>query len=138
MVLVHFKSLHPFLKVARRCFVFLDERCTLHRRCCTLRISIFRTDITFGMFRYTGVITVKTKLSVSSTALTAFSRKWIISYPKKAIRTSIGALKFFSLLFLRQVNFYVKKGTPWLVFDLPSLESGAPWYRYISNTCTQF
>src|SRR5574338_117982 len=57
MVLVHFKSLHPFLKVARRCFVFLDECCTLHRRCCTLWIPILRTAITVASFRVTGAIT---------------------------------------------------------------------------------
>src|SRR5574338_427080 len=57
MVLVHFKSLHPFLKVARRCFVFLDECCTLHRRCCTLWIPILRTAITIASFRVTGAIT---------------------------------------------------------------------------------
>src|SRR5574338_1366041 len=57
MVLVHFKSLHPILKVARRCFDFLDECCTLHRRCCTLRISILRTAITVALFRVTGAIT---------------------------------------------------------------------------------
>src|SRR5574338_1463977 len=57
MVLVHFKSLHPFLKVARRCFIFLDECCTLHRRCGTLWISILRTVITVASFRVTGAIT---------------------------------------------------------------------------------
>src|SRR5574338_204450 len=49
--------LHPFLNVARRCFVFLDECCTLHRRCCTMSISILRTAITVASFRVTGVIT---------------------------------------------------------------------------------
>ena len=57
MVPVDFKSLHPFLKVARRCFIFLDECCTLHRRCCTLWISILRTAITVASFRVTGAIT---------------------------------------------------------------------------------
>src|SRR5574338_541592 len=57
MVLFHFKSLHPFLKVERRCFRCLDESCTLHRECCTMCISILRTAITVGSFRVTGAIT---------------------------------------------------------------------------------
>ena len=56
MVLVHFKSLHQFLKVARRCFFFLDECCTLHHRCCTLWIPFLRTAITVASFRVTGAI----------------------------------------------------------------------------------
>src|SRR5574338_700383 len=50
MVLFHFKSLHPLLKVERRYFGFLDE-------CCTLWISILRTAITVGSFRVTRAIT---------------------------------------------------------------------------------
>ena len=57
MVLFHFKSLHPLLKVERRCFGFLDECCTLHSECCTLWISILRRAITLGSFRVTGAIT---------------------------------------------------------------------------------
>ena len=57
MVPVHFKSLHPFLKVAWSCFVFLDECCTLHSECCTLWISILRTAITVVSFSVTGAIT---------------------------------------------------------------------------------
>ena len=61
MVLFHFKSLHPLLKVERRCFGFLDECCTLHSECCTLWISILRTAITVVSVRVTGDITSKNK-----------------------------------------------------------------------------
>src|SRR5574338_516621 len=62
MVLFHFKSLHPFLKVERCCFGFLDECCTLYRECCTLWISILRMAITLGSFRVTGAITSQNKV----------------------------------------------------------------------------
>src|SRR5574338_1038278 len=49
------------------------------------------------------------KLSVSSTALTAVSLQWIVSNPKKAIRTSIGTLKIFGLLFSITSIFTLKR-----------------------------
>src|SRR5574338_815763 len=78
------------------------------------------------------------KVSVSSTALTAVSRQRIVSYPKKSYPNLNRVLEVFWPSFFRHMNFYVKKGTPWLVFDLPSLESGAPWYWSISYPCTHF
>ena len=47
----------PVSKGRTHCFVILDGCCTLHRRCCTLWISILRRAITLGSFRFTGAIT---------------------------------------------------------------------------------
>src|SRR5574338_1330113 len=49
------------------------------------------------------------KLAVSFTALTAVSRQRIVSNLKKAIRTSIGSLKFFGLLFSITQIFTLKR-----------------------------
>src|SRR5574338_337937 len=138
MVLVHFKSLHPFLKVARRCFVFLDECCTLHRRCCTLWIPILRTAITVASFRVTGAITSQNEGLSEFYGYDSCKRQRIVSYPKKGYPNLNRVFEVFWPSFFRHMNFYVKKGTPWLVFDLPSLESGEPWYWSISNPCTHF
>src|SRR5574338_1588109 len=46
---------------------------------------------------------------MSSTALTAVSRQRIVSNPKKAIRTSIGSLEFFGLLFSITSIFTLKR-----------------------------
>ena len=138
MVLVHFKSLHPFLKVARRCFVFLHECCTLHRRCCTLRISILRTAITVASFRVTGVITSQNEGLSEFYGFDSCKPSTDSFIPKKSYPNLNRVPEVFWPSFFRHMNFYVKKGTPWLVFDLPSLESGAPWYWSISNPCTHF
>src|SRR5574338_1291294 len=58
--------------------------------------------------------------------------------PKKVYPNLNRVSKVFWPSFFHHVNFYVKKGSPWLVFDLPSLESGALWYYSISNPCTHF
>ena len=51
---------------------------------------------------------VKTKVFVSSTSVIAFSHHWLLSYPKKPIRTSIGSWKFFTLRFFVTWIFSVK------------------------------
>src|SRR5574338_866183 len=60
------------------------------------------------------------KPSVSSTALTAVSCQQIVSNPKKAIRTSIGSLKFFGLLFSITSIFTLKRDHRcWSLIYLP-------------------
>ena len=46
---------------------------------------------------------------MSSTAMTAFNRHWLVSYPKNPIRTSIGLWKFFTLRFFVTWIFSVKR-----------------------------
>ena len=138
MVLFHFKSLHPFLKVARRCFFFFDECRTLHRRCCILWISILRTAITVDSFRVTGAITTQNEGLSEFYGFDRCKPSTDSFIPKKGYPNLNRVFEVFWPSFFHHMNFYVKKGTPWLVFDLQSLESGAPWYRSISNTCTQF
>src|SRR5574338_479921 len=99
MVLFHFKSMHPFLKVVRHCFGILDGCCTLHRRCCTLLTSILRTAITVGSFGVTGAISSQNEALCEFYGSDGFCRQWIVSYLKKTIRTSIGSWKFFTLRF---------------------------------------
>ena len=41
--------------------------------------------------------------------MTAFSRHWLVSYPKNPIRTSIGSRKFFTLRFFVTWIFSVKR-----------------------------
>ena len=138
MVLFHFKSLHPLLKVERRCFGFLDECCTLHRECCTLWISILRKVITIGSFRVTGAITSQNEALSEFYGFDSFKPSMDSLIPKKGYPKLNRVSEVFWPSFFRHVNFYVKTGSPWLVFDLPSLESGAPWYCSISNPCTHF
>ena len=138
MVLFHFKSLHPLLKVERRCFGFLDECCTLHSECFTLWISILRTAITVVSFRVTEAITSQNEALGEFYELDRCKPSTDSFKPKKGYLNLNRVFEIFWPSFFRHMNFYVKKGTPWLVYDLPSLESGAPWYRSISNTCTQF
>mgnify|MGYP001666425324 CR=1 FL=1 len=138
MVPVHFKYLHPILKVARRCFVFLDECCTLHRRCCTLRISILRTAITVASFRVTGAITSQNEGLGEFYRFDRYKPSTDSFKPKKGYPNLNRVSEVFWPSFFYHVNFYVKTGSPLLVFDLPSLESGSPWYCSISNPCTHF
>ena len=138
MVLFHYKSLHPFLKVARRSFVFLDECCTLHRECCTLWISILRTAITVGSFRVTGAITGQNEALSEFYGFDGCKSSTDSFKPKKGYPNLNQVSKVFWPPFFHHVNFYVKTGSPWLVFDLPTLESGAPWYCSISNPYTHF
>ena len=137
-VLVHFKYLHPILKVARRCFVFLDECCTLHRRCCTLRIPILRTAITVASFRVTGAITSQNEGLSEFYGFDGYKPSTDSFIPKKSDPNLNRVFEVFWPSFFHHMKFYIKNGTPWLVFDLQSVESGAPWYRSISNPCTQF
>ena len=138
MVLFHFKSLHPLLKVERHCFGFLDECCTLHSECCTLWISILRTAIIVGFFRVKGAITSQNKARGEFYGLDG-SKPSMDSFKLKKGYPNINRVsKVFWPSFFHHVNFYVKTGSPLLVFDLPSLESGSPWYCSISNPCTHF
>ena len=138
MVLFHFKSLHPLLKVERRCFGFLDECCTLHRECSSLWISILRTAITIGSFRVTGAITSQNEALSEFNGFDSCKPSMDSFIPKKSYPNLNWVSEVFWPFVFHHVNFYVKKGTPWLVFDLPSLDGGAPWYRSISNPCTHF
>ena len=138
MVLFHFKSLHPFLKVERRCFGFLDECCTLHRECCTLWISILRTTIIVGSFRVTGAITGQNEDLGEFNGLDSCKSLTDSFKPKKGYPNLNRVFEVFWPSVFHHVNFYVKTGSPWLVFYLPSLDSGAPWYYSISNPCTHF
>src|SRR5574338_361879 len=133
MVLFHFKSLHQFLKVERRCFGFLDEGCTLHRECCTLWISILRTAITVGSFRVTGAITIQNEALSEFYGYDGCKSSMDSFILKKGYPNLNRVSDVFWPSVFHQVNFYVKTGSPWMVFDLPSLESGAPWYCSISN-----
>ena len=138
MVLFHLKSLHPFLKVERRCFGFLDECCILHNECCTLWISILRTAITVGSFRVTGDITSQNGSLGEIYDLDSCMPSTDSFKPKKGYPNLNRVFEVFWPSFFHHVNFYVKMGSPLLVFDLPSLESGSPWYCSISNSCTHF
>ena len=145
MVLFHFKSLHTLLKVERRCFGFLDECCTLHSECCTLDsecctlcISILRTAITVGSFRVTGAITSQNEALGEFYGLDRYKPSTDSFKPKKGYPNLNRVSEVFWPSFFHHVNFYVKTGSPSLVFDSPSLESGSPWYCSISNPCTHF
>src|SRR5574338_1361729 len=103
---VHFKSLHPFLKVARHCFVFLDECCTLHRRCCTLRIPILLTAITVPSFRVTGAITSQNKGLSELYSFDGCKPSTDSFIPKKAYLNLYRVFEVFWPLFFRHMNFY--------------------------------
>ena len=138
MVLLCFKSMHPFLKVLRHFFGILDGCCTWHRRCCTLWISILRMAITIGSFRFTGAITRQNEALGEFYGLDHCKPSMDSFIPKKGNPNLNRVSKVFWPSLFHHVNFYVKTGSPLLVFDLPSLESGSPWYCSISNPCTYF
>ena len=138
MVLHRFRSTHLFLKVVRHCFVILDGCCTLHRRCCTLWISILRKAITLGSFRVTGAITGQNKGICEFYSYDSFQQSMVTFIPKKAYPNLSRVMEVFYPSFFRHVDFFSKTGSPWLFCDLPSLESGAPWYYKVSNPCTHF
>ena len=127
MVLHRFKSMHPFLKVVRHCFVILDGCCTLHRRCCTLWISILRRAITLGSFRVTGAITSQNEGICEFYSYDSFQPSLVSFIPKKSYPNLNRALVVFYHSFFRHVDFFVKTRIPRLLYDLPSLESVAPW-----------
>ena len=138
MVLLRYKSMHPFLKVVRHGFVILDGCCTLHRRCCTLWISIFRRAITLGSFRVTGAITSQNEGICEFYSYDSFQPSLVSFIPKKSYPNLNRVMEVFYPSFFRHVDFFCKAGSPWLVNDLPSLENGAPWYCTISNPCIHF
>ena len=121
MVLFHFKSLHPLLKVERCCFSFLDECCTSHRGCCTLWISILRTAITVGSFRVMGSITSQKEGLGEFYSFDSYKSSMDSFIPIKGYLNLYRVFEVFWPSFFRHVNFYVKTGSPLLVFDLPSL-----------------
>src|SRR5574338_1372359 len=135
MVLFHFKSPHPLLKVKRCFFGFLDECCTLHSECCTLWISILRTAITVVSFRVMGAITSQNQALGEFYRLDGYKPSTDNFKPKNGYPNLNRVSEVFWPSFFHRVNFYVKTGAPWLVVDLPPLESGAPWYLSISNPC---
>ena len=138
MVLHRFQSMHPFLKVVRHCFVILDGCCTLHRRCCTLWISIIRRAITLGPFRVTGAITSQSEGICEFYSYDRFQPSLVSFIPKKSYSNLNRVTEVFYPSFFRHVDFFCTREFPWLVYDLPSLESGAPWYCTVSNPCTRF
>ena len=138
MVVLRFKYMHPFLKVVRHCFVILDGCCTLHRRCCTQWISIFRRAITLGSFRVTGATTSQIEGICEFYIFDCFQSSLVTFIPKKAYPNLNRVMEVFYPSFFRHVDFFCKTGSPWLVYDLPTLESGAPWYCTVSNPCTHF
>ena len=138
MLLHRFKSMHPFLKVVRHGFVILDGCCTLHRRCCNLWISIIRRAITLGSFRVTGAITSQNEGICEFYSYDRFQPPMVSFIPKKSYPNLNRVMEVFYPSFFRHVDFSVKTGSPWLVNDLPSLESGAPCYCTVSNPCTHF
>ena len=109
MVVLCFKSMHPFLKVVRYCFVILDGRCTLHRRCCTQWISILRRAVTLGSFRVTGAITSQNEALGEFYSYDSFQPSLVSFIPKNPNRTSIGSWKFFILRFSVTWIFSVKQ-----------------------------
>src|SRR5574338_1580870 len=124
MVLLCFKPKHPFLKVVRHFLGILDGCCTLHRRCCTLWISILRTAITVVSFRVTGAITSQNEALCQYYGLDSYKPSTDSFKPKKGYPKLNRVFEVFWPSFFHHVNFYVKTGSPLLVFDLPSLESG--------------
>ena len=138
MVLHRFKSMHPFLRDVPHCFVTLDGSCTLLRRCCALWISILRRAITLGSFRVTGAITSQNEGFCEFYSYGSFQPS-LVSFISKNSYPNIDRVKeYFYPSFFRHVDFFCKTGSPWPVYDLPSLESGAPWYCNVSNPCTHF
>ena len=133
-----FQIMHPFLKVVRHFFVILDGCCTLHRRCCTLWILILRKAINVGSFRVTGAITCQNEALSEFYGFDSCKPSTDCFIPKKGYPYLNRVFEVFWPSVFHHVNFYVKTGSPWLVFDLPSLDSGAPWYYSISNPCTHF
>ena len=138
MALLRYKSMHPFLKVVRHCFVILDGCCTLHRRCCTLWISILRRAITLGSFRVTGAITSQNEALCEFYSYYSFQRSLVSFIPKKSYPNLNRALVVFYYSFFRHVDFFVKTRITRLLYDLPSLESVAPWHCSVTNSCTHF
>ena len=138
MVLQSFKSLHPFLKVVRHDFVILDGCRTLHRRCCTHWISIIRRAITIGSFRVTGPITWQNEGICEFYSYDGFQPSLVSFIPKKSYPNLNWVMEVFYPSFFHHVDFFCKTGSPWLVNDLPSLESGAPSYCTVSNPYIHF
>ncbi len=114
MVLFHLKSMHPFLKVVRHCFGILDRCGTLHRRCCTLWISILWTTITVGSFRVAEAITSQNEARCEFYGLDSFKPLKGSFIPKKDYPNINWVLEVFYPLFFHHMRFYVKTGSPWL------------------------
>ena len=138
MLLFHFKSFHSLLIVELSFFRFLDECCTLHNECCTLWISILRTAITVVSFRVKADLPSQKEAPGEFYGLDGYKPSTYSFKPKKGYPNLNRVFEVFLPSFFHLVNFYVKTGSPLLVFDLPSLESGSPWYCSISNPCTHF
>ena len=130
--------MHSFLKVVRHCFVILDGCCTLHCRCCTLWISILRRATTLDSFRVTGAITSQNEGIYEFYSYDSFQQSLVTFIPKKSYPNLNRVKEVFYPSFFRHVDFYGKMRLPWLVFMLPSLESGALWFHFVSNPCTHF
>ena len=109
MVLHRLQSMHPFLKVVRHCFVILDGCCTLHRRCCTLWISILRRAITLDSFRVTGAITSQNEGIYEFYSYDGFHPSLVSFIPKKSYPNLNRVMEVFYPLFFRHVDFSVKR-----------------------------
>ena len=71
-------------KGCTHCFVILDGCCTLHRRCCTLWISILRRAITLGSFRVTGATTCQNEGICEFYSCDSFQPSLVSFVPKKS------------------------------------------------------
>ena len=108
MVQHRLKSMHPFLKVVRHGFVILDGCCALHRRCCTLWISIIRRAITLGSFRVTGAITSQNGGICEFYSYDSFQPSLVSFIPKKSYPNLNRVTEVFYPSFFRHVDFSVK------------------------------
>ena len=101
--------MHSFLKVVRHCFVILDGCCTLHRRCCTLWISILRRAITLGSFRVTGATTSQNEGICEFYSCDRFQSSLVGFIPKKSYPNLNRVKEVFTLRFFVTWIFSVKR-----------------------------
>lgn len=129
MVLFHFNSMQPFLKVVQHCFGILDGCCALHRRCYTLWILILWTAINVGPFRVSVAITCQKEAFYEFYRFDSF-KPLMDSFIQKKDRPNLNrVMEVFYPTFFHHMDFYGKMGSPRLVFRFPSPDSGALWYH---------
>src|SRR5574338_1618627 len=122
---VPFQILTPTSKSRTALFRLFGRLFTLHSECCTLWISILRTAITVVSFSVTGAITNQNEAHGEFYGLDGCKPSTDSVKPKKGYPNLNRVSEIFWPSFFHHVNFYVKTGSPLLVFDLPSLESGS-------------
>ena len=99
---------------------------------------MLRRAITLGSFRVTGAITSQNEDLGEFYSYDSFQPSLVSFIPKKSYPNLYRVMEVFYPSFFRHVDFFCKTGSQWLVNDLPSLESGAPWYYTVSIPCTHF